>query len=147
MRAVNHTVTGAIIAGSIANPAVGLSAAFLSHFVLDMLPHYGGEDTKSKQFLYGLALDAGLAASFLLAILLLQPDNWLVMIAGGILAASPDLLWFPYWVLELRGKPRQPGRVSHFLGWIQWCERPWGIYVEIAWLIAALFVFMRVMSS
>ena len=37
----NHMVTGAVIALVVKQPALALPLAFLSHFVLDALPHYG----------------------------------------------------------------------------------------------------------
>jgi hypothetical protein len=144
MRAINHTVTGAIIGAVVGTPELALPLAFFSHFVLDVLPHYGGEDLKSTQFKIELLVDASLSLAFLLAIFLLRIEQWPLIIGCGILAASPDLLWFPYWVLQLIGKPRPFDPVSRFLAWIQWCERPWGIYVETVWLIATLYIFFRV---
>jgi hypothetical protein len=143
MRAINHTVTGAAIGAAISNPWLALPTALLSHLALDLLPHYGREPYghTSTRFKLELLLDATLSASFLLATAILQPDQWPLLIACGILGAAPDLWWFPYWVLELRGKKRALDPVGRFLAWIQWGERTWGIYIEVVWLVAALYAF------
>lgn len=142
MRAVNHVVTGATIGAAVQNPALALPAAFLSHLLLDVIPHYGIDDHKGRRFLYVLMGDAALSAAFLLAILFLLPGNWLLPVACGVLAASPDLGWLPYWIRELQGKTVQMDPVSSFLARIQWCERPWGLYVEVVWFVAAAAAFL-----
>lgn len=139
-------VTGAVIGAAVSNPALALPAAFLSHFVLDVLPHYGIDDHKGRKFLYLLVLDAAIASAFLLALFFLQPDNWPVLMLCGILGASPDLGWLPYWVQELKGKTIKYDPVSDFLVRIQWCERPWGAYVEIAWLLVMLYLFFYLIA-
>lgn len=149
MRAINHTVTGAVIGALVASPVIALPAAFLSHFLLDIIPHSGGRkvDKTSRLFKIELLIDAALSASFLLALLVLKPDNWQLMIACGIAAAAPDLLWFPYWLWELRGKPREMGTIGRFLAWIQWYEKPWGYVIEGLWLIGLLYAFASVTTG
>lgn len=144
MRAINHTITGAAVGALISNPWIALPAALLSHLVLDIIPHAGDQNVSksSARFKIELLIDASLSASFLLAILILQPYNWPLLVACGVLGAAPDLLWFPYWVWELQGKPRKLDPVGRFLAWIQWSEKPWGYYVEGLWLIAAVTGFM-----
>ncbi len=143
MRAINHTVTGAAVGAAIGNPFLALPAALLSHLVLDIIPHAGDERVHkgSARFKIELLVDAALSAGFLLALALLQPPGWQLLIACGILGAAPDLLWFPYWVWELQGTPRKLDPVGRFLAWIQWSEKPWGYYVEGIWLISSVVVF------
>lgn len=147
MTASNHTVTGAVIGAAIANPYVALPVAFFSHFFMDMLPHYdyNGDEHTTRRFLYVLFTDIGILSGFLLFILLSQPVNWPIIVASALIAASPDLGWAPYWIAELRGKPREFGPISAFLKRIQF-ERPWGIYVEIPWFIAMTYIFLRLTS-
>lgn len=137
MTATNHVVTGMTLLAAVPHPAM-LPVAFLSHFALDALPHYGAPATEhtSHKFLVILFSDMGVAASFLLAITLLQPENWPLLVLGGILSASPDLMWLPRWLQELQGK--DPGKlhlIGRFHSWIQWAEKPWGLIVELIWFL------------
>ncbi len=143
MTATNHAVTGALIAAVVDKPVLALPLAFLSHFMLDALPHLGA-DTRGRKFQYTLAFDVIMASSFLLSIVLLQPPGWLLLLAGAIVAMLPDVVWAPYYFLELQGK-RQPtdplDPFSQFHSRIQWGERPWGYLVEILWFAVALPAF------
>jgi hypothetical protein len=144
MRAINHTVTGAALGAAIGNPWLALPAALLSHLVLDVIPHSGDETIShtSLRFKLELLFDAALAAGFLLALLLLQPPDWPLLVACGILAAAPDLWWFPYWIVELKtGKEPKYDRVGKFLERIQWSQTNWGYSIEIPWLLGALYAF------
>ena len=142
MTATNHVVTGAVVAAAIGQPAVALPVAFLLHFVLDALPHYGHRDDEPAAKSYErlkllLPIDAAVAALILLAIVLAHPPNWPVMVLGGILCASPDMMWMPKFVRHLLGKASsaQPNWLMRFHHWIQWGERGWGKYVEAVWFV------------
>lgn len=143
MRAINHTVTGAAVGAVVGNPVLALLAALLSHVVLDIIPHSGDErvDKASSRFKIELLIDAALSAGFLLALALLQPPEWQLLIACGVLGAAPDLLWLPYWIWELQGKPRKLDPIGRFLAWVQWSEKPWGYYVEAVWLAGVTVFF------
>ncbi len=144
MRAINHTITGALVGAVIVSPAIALPAALLSHLVLDIIPHYGGKDHLSFKFKVGLIADAAACLAFFLAIFLLRLKHWPLLIACGALGASLDLWWFPYWLLEVRGKHRAYDPIGQFLSDIQWCEKPWGVYVEVAWGLVMFYIFFRV---
>ena len=135
MTAANHTVTGAVIAAAIPNPLLALPAAVLSHFILDMLPHYGSKDQTSRNFLYVLAGDLAVTLSLLVSIAILQPDSYLLLVAAGALAASPDIIWLPYWIAEMKGETRQRGRLAKLLGDIQRFEKPWAMPIEAVWFL------------
>ncbi len=149
MRAINHTVTGALVGATLGNPAIALPAALLSHLVLDVIPHSGGgkDSHKTSWFKIELAIDAALSASFLLVVALLRLPEWPLLVACGILGAAPDLWWLPYWVWELQGKPRKFDRIGQFLAKIQWYERPWGYAVEAVWLCISLYLFFIATAS
>lgn len=140
MTATNHVVTGSLLAATLKNPAVALPLAFLLHFVLDALPHFGDRsdpDISIARLRWILPFDAAMAAAVLLVIVLMQPDHWLVIALGGVLCASPDLFHIPRYVRYLRTGKSSPYRdwFSRFHDWIQWGERPWGIYIEAVWLV------------
>jgi hypothetical protein len=144
MRAINHTVTGAVVGAAIGNPWLALPAALLSHFVLDIIPHSGDTDGTSLYFKLELAVDAALGAAFLLTIAILQPEQWLLLIACGVLGAAPDLWWLPYWIWELKeGKPRKLDKLGKLMGDIQWSQTKPGYIVEAIWLPIMLYTFFR----
>lgn len=149
MTATNHVITGALIASVIHNPVVALPAALLSHFVLDALPHFGGVKHTAAGFLRLLFCDMFIACLFLGWLVLYRPDHWFLLGIGGVLAASPDLMWLPAFLLELR-TGKQPSKltnpITRFHTFVQWGERPWGIAIEIVWFAAMLTLFAANLS-
>lgn len=149
MTGSNHIVAGAIIAVSLPQPAIALPLALVSHLVLDALPHYGETNRRSwlgRHFDLILFVDAILCALFMLAIVVFQPAYTLLIIACGVVAVAPDLLWLPYYLADKRGQVRHSTQLAEFLKWIQWGERPWGIYIEIVWLIASVALFISIVN-
>lgn len=148
MTGSNHVVAGAIIAASVSQPVAAIPLALASHFVMDALPHYGdntGRSWLSRHFHYILALDAFICAAFFLSILIIQPAHWLLLVICAAIAVSPDFLWLPYYLADLKGQVRHESRLAKLFKWIQWGERPWGIYIEIAWLIASIAVLITIL--
>lgn len=149
MNTLNHSATGASIAITLGNPAVALPLAFVSHFVLDALPHYGYpnnggyvEALKHKKYiLFSMGYET---LGFLILIILLLGQSWLVWIAA-LVALSPDLKWpYRYWFFERKGQdPPEADVVTKFHQWVQWCERPWGIIAEIAFSVIILMTLWR----
>lgn len=140
MTASNHVVTGALIGAAIANP-IAIPLAFFAHFVLDALPHYGVDDHTSRKFIFVYSADFGLASAVLLTLVLLQPQNWFLIALCGIACASPDLMWLPRWILELKDKKLKPmGSIRRFHAKIQWAEREawWGMLSEVVWFSGML---------
>lgn len=121
-------------------PLIALPLAFAAHFALDALPHFAIRTAKTN-FFYFLAADMGLAASLLLSMMLLRVPNWPWLVAGGVLCASPDLMWLYYLVYELKGKKKEKlDPVAAFHAKIQKyeLENIWGLLIEIGWLFAGL---------
>lgn len=142
MTASDHVVTGALIAATVHNPAAALPLALASHFVLDALPHIGKISHKSKEFLVILWTDIVVASSFLGYLLIARPNYWLLMMGCGIIGAAPDLMWFPRFWKEIHGKDmshKPIDKITQFHSKIQWCERPWGIGVELLWFASFIF--------
>lgn len=147
MTGSNHAVTGAIIAATLPQPAVAVPLALVSHFVLDALPHYGDNTGRSwfgRRFEMILLIDAILCSTFLLSILIVQPMHWLLIIICALVAVAPDLQWLPYYLADKRGETKHDTRYAKLFKWIQWGERPWGIYIEIVWLVASLALFVAI---
>ena len=78
------------------------------------------------------------ASTLLIAVVVWQPAHWPLLVAGGVLCASPDLMWFPKFWRSMRGDNtvRAENRLMAFHRVIQWAERPWGAYVEAIWFLA-----------
>lgn len=139
MTATNHAVTGALIGLLIGQPAIALPAAFLSHFVMDGLPHYGSSDSlASVKFKVMLLLDAGACVALVLLLVASHPAHWLLAATCAFLAASPDFLWIRKFAQahKMPARPYRPNRLENWLGpRLQWFQRPIGAFVELAWLV------------
>lgn len=140
MTGSNHIITGALVATVVTQPVVAIPLAFLSHFVLDALPHYGHEHDDRYWLTSGytrvLVVDMLIILTTIFAIWHFRPENWGLMIICGIAAVLPDALWVPYYLHDRKNpEPKQRGKLGDILKRIQTAERPWGIYVEAAWLV------------
>jgi hypothetical protein len=146
MRAVVHVAAGAVIVANISNPWISLPLAVAAHFILDALPHYGDIKAHRAQQLaaqrFAVPVDALAALLMLLAIVLFYPANPLLVALGGILCASPDLGHIFPFVRYLRTGEASVSKdwLSRFHDRIQWCERRWGLVVELPFLVVMLFV-------
>lgn len=110
-----HAVTGGVIAYKIGNPLISLPLAFLSHFVIDLLPHWNPHLSNEKKKLGHVKgttllivfLDSfsGLILGLLLASKRL-PDTGGVMlvIMGCFLGVLPDLVEAPYYFFGAKSK-------------------------------------------
>lgn len=143
MIVTNHILAGAVIGLVIEQPVIAITAALASHFVMDALPHFGypgnrgyGEALKHR-LSYGVAIGTMLTSAAVIAFLAYHRE-WLAL-GAGLAAAAPDCLGFySYAKYEKYGK-RAEGvlDVIHvkFHRAIQWCERPWGAWVEIGAMV------------
>lgn len=146
MTGFNHAATGAIIAIVIKKPELALPLAFLSHFLLDSLPHYGVPTERRKiykSFYRMLASDAVLLPVLLTALLV----HDLYLAAGcAVIAVSPDIVWLPRFLKEhlFEAPPSLPADpFSRFHKKIQWGERPWGWPIEMGWSLCAVFILLK----
>ena len=142
MTAIDHAITGAIIASYIHEPAIALPLALASHFVVDSVPHLSFNSHTSHLFTKVLTLDMYLCTLFLLAIIIFQPAYWLLIIGCALLAMSPDIMWLPQYVRQLKRQPNRPfNLIMRFHQKIQWGEFSRGYLVEISYFIVALTIF------
>lgn len=149
MTATNHALTGALIAVALPSPAIAFPLALLSHFVLDATPHFGKHPKMhytSRAFMIFLAIDLAIAFMVLTAVSLAAPGAFWLPFVSGLIAVSPDALWFPGYVRNLRGKKPLPlGPISRFHLKIQWAELPQGWIYEIVWFATMLLVLAKVL--
>jgi hypothetical protein len=137
----NHLLVGAAIATVVKQPLLALPLAFASHFVLDALPHFGYNNggykalLKHRMTFVMLLLDIVGVTLIALTFGLSQAMVW----AGAILALSPDLEWpYRYLLFERKGKTPPETALTRFHERVQWCERPWGFWIEIVFFIVVL---------
>lgn len=144
MIATNHALTGAAIVLAVKQPALALPLAFLSHFLLDAIPHFGiHEDEPVKRnghwlFKSVVSVDVICAVAALIAVPLLfdgAVSAWLILL-GMLAGIAPDSVWIYRYIYEIRTKIVRPhGWFAAFHQRIQWSEKPWGISVELAWAV------------
>ena len=142
MNSLNHVATGAVLALAIDKPLIVLPLALVSHFVLDVIPHFGyaGEEGYAEAFRHKLSYVSLLIdiVGIVILITLLGSGNWFAIIAG-IVALSPDIMWlYRYFLFKRRGKSPPNWWIARFHLRIQWCEREWGLLIEIVYSIAIL---------
>jgi hypothetical protein len=144
MTATNHALTGALIGLSVSNPWLAVPAAFLSHFVLDAIPHFGFKGVKTDAELlprqwFKRLLMAEMLLCFSLVVLLavVHPTGWAVAAVTAFVATSPDLYSLPRFLYAngLMKKPPVLNAFRRFHSAIQ-TERVWGAGVEVAWFVA-----------
>ncbi len=144
MTATNHALTGAIIGASIRQPWLALPLAFLSHYVLDAIPHFGAGEgfMNSKYYRFYLMGEALLCFILVATLVVLHHRYWLQASICAFLATSPDLFWINRYgyILGKRTKDWKPGWHSKFASVIQWFEKPIGAGVELVWFFGALAI-------
>jgi hypothetical protein len=146
MRAINHALTGSIIGLTISQSELAIPLALVSHFICDMIPHYGGgraakaEEIRSPLFQRLLYLDAILCGLLVLALALKHPFHWQLAAICAFVAAAPDMASIGQYRLAKSNKALRPGAYIRFANGIQWFERPIGAVVDLVWFIAGVFV-------
>lgn len=141
MTATSHAVTGAAIATLVRQPMLALPLSFMSHFACDMVPHFGF-DSKfgSKSMFWRLGIDGVVAVCIAIVLVLSGVTNpWFLALAGFV-AMSPDLMWL-YHGLK-KHSPADYGVFSRTHSDIQLFEKPVGILIEIAWVVACLVIIL-----
>ena len=139
MTGVNHALTGAAIGLLLKNPLLVVPAAFASHLVLDVVPHFGSDwfIDRRKPMLAWAVTEGVLSASVTLILIILWPQYWYAIGIGAFAAVAPDVWWV---IPLLLGKGRPQDAFTRFHGWIQWGEFEFGSSIEVIWtgLMAAL---------
>lgn len=133
MTATAHALIGAGLAAKIANPALGIPLAILSHFLADLIPHWDAGTNHKQKSLRRLRAEAavdvllGFALSFLIFRNFVDPRYLFVMI---IAAQLPDWLEAPSWMFGIKLPP---------FTWMDWLghklqarlQLPWGLVTQV----------------
>jgi len=142
MLAVTHAVVGAMCATQLNTPAISLLAAFISHPLLDLFPHWDFNSrwtkrSKWRTFLIS-AIDSG--GGMLIGLLLFgNQDNYVFLITTMIVAQWADFLEAPYHF----GFSHVSGfqlikRLQHL--WHTKLSWPWGFYPQLGIILAAVWI-------
>lgn len=147
MTAVNHAAAGAIIALTIKQPILAVVLAFISHFFMDALPHFGGigrdvfERNKNRLFQVVVALDSVLFIALLAIVPWIFHDkvSATLLLACMLAAFAPDAgIVYRFW-RELKTHSWQAGNWFTRLHLrIERYERPWGLWVEVGLAVILL---------
>lgn len=150
MTGFSHAVTGATIAALVKEPLIALPAAFLSHFVCDMIPHIGIRDVHDRLARRNLAhtiyvIDLVCILAFFGFLILLNAP-WYVL-AGAFLAGSPDFVWFYRYIIEEKFGTLAPTKMNilnHIHSKIQWSETlRYGVAVELAFSFVLIVLLLE----
>jgi len=154
MTATNHALTGAIIGLTISNPVIAIIVAFLSHFVLDAIPHFDvdhpkGTDDHLKTPVFRIYLLFNFVTCVLLVayLFIFSRGNWVLPSVCAFAAASPDFLSINHYLTVIRNKKWRPAGFMKFASKIQWFERPSGAIVEIVWFGSCVWILSVLLAS
>lgn len=142
MTATAHALIAGSITASTGNPALGISASFISHPLLDLVPHWDfganwRRKTKTRLFLEAsFDLIAGVGLTFL--IFGSKVEFW-YLAAAIFVAEIWDLAEAPYWIMGWKKPPFSwiygiQSRMQNKAGII------WGIVTQITVVGVALLL-------
>lgn len=137
MIAANHYLVGVASAAAFKNPLLALPIAFMSHFALDALPHFGVKfsEKRGKILMSASIFDV---AIIIIAVLLTLHNYPAWYVLSGFVAVSPDFAWIYRFVFKEKfGKLPHPPK-NKFNDWharIQRFESTPGGIVEIIFLL------------
>lgn len=147
MTTSNHVLAGALIAATVQEPVLVVPLAFLSHFLLDALPHYGlaGEGYSEALKHKTTYVTEALGAIGLMLLLASGVFGWNIFLLAAVVAVAPDLEWMQrYFLFERKGLEPPKTVLTDIHQKIQWCERKWGIAFEIAFFAIGYIVLLDI---
>ncbi len=148
-------LAGAVVATALQQPLLVFPVVIASHFVLDMIPHFGvAEHDPSERnghplFHYILTIDVCLVISLLVLLPFIMQGrvSWWVLVTGMFLAWSPDIVWVGEFFRTAKRKReyKRTNKFVRFHQYIQWFEKPWGLVTEVVWF-GAMAVLLGVLA-
>lgn len=141
MTGFNHVLTGVTIAVAVQQPLIAPLCALASHFVLDMVPHFGGtpwSEIWGKKLLALVIADTMLCFTFIGLGIAFFPQYSTLIFICALAAILPDLLWIAHYKYGVEHQ------FFIFHKAIQRYERPWGAYVEGAFCILLLSLLVAI---
>lgn len=108
MTATAHALIGGAIAASTQNPVLGISASFISHPFLDLVPHwdFGANWKKKTKVKLFFEASGDLLLGVVLTYLLFGSKAQLWYLAAAVLVSEVwDMAEAPYWILGWKIAP------------------------------------------
>ena len=151
-----HAVAGAAVANQFQNKLIAWVLAFLSHFLLDAIPHkdydlsnakLGLRDKKFWMFILKAMIDL-LIGFILIIIFTKEMSNLKHNLIGGFIALIPDGLTLLYFIIKPNNKILKilSAILEKFyynfhksLGWLENTPLFWGILSQVIILIISLY--------
>lgn len=145
MTATAHALIGGAIAASIPNPEIGLPLSFISHPLIDMIPHWDfawgwRKKTRLKLFLQvSFDFSLGLTVAYLL---FGRSTNFIYFLAAIFFSQIWDLLQVPYWFLHCNFPPFST--IYHIQSKLNGkAKLPWGILNQVT-TVVGFILFLRI---
>lgn len=147
MTVSNHALVASLIAVTIKDPVIVLPLAFLSHYILDALPHYGyaGHGGYNEAFKHKATyvMEGFNLIGIVILLFTIHFSVWVVT-AAIILALLPDFEWVIRYLFYERKNLKPPDTITaRYHQKIQWCERWWGLFVEVGFFIVIYTIFLK----
>jgi len=143
MFATNHGLAGIVIGATLSAP-VAVPIAFVSHFIMDAIPHYGVDGkTRNSNLNYQkiVHIDTAIALSF--AVITAAVGRWDMFFVGWV-AYSPDIYWVYMHFKEKKNFDLKPN--NKFAKFHQKIQREhkngWIVEVPVAVSLCALFLYL-----
>lgn len=142
----NHALVGGLIGKYVPWP-LGIPLALASHFVLDMLPHYGiPHDKRDTSVFWKIFFTVDFFAALSLAFWAIANHHYAMYVCGQI-AVLPDFVWVASVIRHRSFSLKQAD--SAYERWhkkIQRYEFPGGLWIELP-IAATLFYFVILQSK
>ena len=113
MLSTPHLLVGATVGSFTRNPLAAFAAGFVSHFIMDRVPHWDWKPTGWKMI--ALTFAEFFFGAGLLFFLTKNSSNPFLIWAGAVGGVCPDALAAPYYLLHQEIKVLEPLRRFHNL--------------------------------
>lgn len=146
MTGTAHALIGATIGYKIGNPYLSFPIAFVSHFLVDKVPHWDvmTDHTKSKtKIVFQSAMDVIISTAlvFVFATIVGRPTGWTIYMAA-FLAQLPDWMEIPKTIfkkdLPFAKQNYQFQKWVHDVGFNARCDAPLGVLTQVVAVLAFL---------
>lgn len=151
MTATNHALFGGVIALIVKEPVLALPLAFLSHFLVDYIPHYSMNDKYlfKRRFNIYLFFDT-LICVIMATLAVVYLENGLLVAVCMFLATSPDFMWAYHKLYRehYRGLKSNFGPIARFHKRIQatshFRHARRGKIIESIWFIVMTSIILKI---
>ena len=146
MTATAHALVGGAIAYAVPNPVIGISLAFISHPLLDMIPHWDagwGWRSKTKKRLFTEAVIDCILGLGLAFLLFGGTTPFWYLLACIFASEALDLMEIPYWFFRWDFPPFS--WIYKFQHNIQGkAKLPWGVLTQVVTVGLIIFLLTSV---